>query len=297
MPTTDSIMLSLAHAGDDAAARWLWQAWGKRVRAYALVLGGNMDLADDVAQEVFLKVLALSEREVAQVREVGPFMLRMARNTLFNAVRGEGRLRKRQLASAREREHAADSALARATPAPTAALALGELAGWIARLDDDHRHVLALKHVAALTFDQIALALDTPRSTAASRYQAALAALRRLMESGVTDEPMPIERPAPRVPASAVPPAPPPARSNGIVLNGTPPTQPRAVPPPPSPIPPSSSSSSRPSPTSPRQTPPASPPRPSAGHIRKAASAPLEPGSDPFRRVHGRADIRRSDPS
>ncbi|MBX9735695.1 MAG: RNA polymerase sigma factor, partial [Phycisphaerales bacterium] len=130
------------------------------------------------------------------------WLLRMARNELYNLNRGEGRLRRRQVAAARERIEA--------TPNTQPHVALGELAIWINRLSDDHREVLLLRHVAGLTFDQIAIALDEPRTTGASRYQSALLALRKLMTAGDVHSaapPLPITLPFVDRPAT-----PPPAR-------------------------------------------------------------------------------------
>ncbi len=169
-------MLRAMHAGDDAAARWLWLAWAPRIRAFALVLGGGAQLADDITQDVFLKILKCPRAQIMQVRDVGPWLLRTARNELFNHARGEGRLRRRQVAAARDR--------AETTPDTTPPAALGELVIWINRLSDEHREILVLRHVAGLTFDQIAMALDEPRTTGASRYHAALQALRKLMDTG-----------------------------------------------------------------------------------------------------------------
>jgi len=181
---SDLAMLRAMHAGDDAAARWLWLAWAPRIRAFALVLGGGAQLADDITQDVFLKILKCPRAQIMQVRDVGPWLLRTARNELFNHARSEGRLRRRQLTAARER--------AEATDAPTTPVALGEMVLWLNRLSDEHREVLVLRHVAGLTFDQIGVTLDEPRTTGASRYQAALRSLRQLMASDVAaPEPAP----------------------------------------------------------------------------------------------------------
>ncbi len=197
-------MLRAMHAGDDAAARWLWLAWAPRVRAFALVLGGGAQLADDITQDVFLKILKCPRSQIMEVREVGPWLLRTARNELYNHARGEGRLRRRQLAAAQERSEA--------VPSTQPPVALGELALWINRLSDDHREVLVLRHVAGLTFDQIAMALDEPRTTGASRYQSALLALRKLMTAGDAHSAAPPPPPPITLPFVDRPATPPPAR-------------------------------------------------------------------------------------
>lgn len=187
----DRTLLLRMHAGDEASARLLWSRWGSRVRSYALVLSGSADQAEDVAQEVFLKVMALTKREVGDVRQVGAWLLRVARNELYNQVRGEGRLRRRQRAAGEEmaRRGADGSGVDEpgASGGSAVRVSLGDLGLKLSQLPGEQREVLVLKHVACLTFDQMADALDEPRSTVASRYRSALGALQALLEPGGRD--------------------------------------------------------------------------------------------------------------
>lgn len=181
----DRTLLLRMHAGDEASARLLWSRWGSRVRSYALVLSGSADQAEDVAQEVFLKVMALTKREVGDIRQVGAWLLRVARNELYNQVRGEGRLRRRQRAAGEEMaRRVGDGAGGDEGGGASGAVrvSLGDLGLKLSQLPGEHREVLVLKHVASLTFDQMADALDEPRSTVASRYRSALVALQALLE-------------------------------------------------------------------------------------------------------------------
>ncbi len=183
----DRTLLLRMHAGDEASARLLWSRWGSRVRSYALVLSGSPDRAEDVAQEVFLKVMALTKREVGDIRQVGAWLLRVARNELYNQVRGEGRLRRRQRAAGEESaRRVGDGGGGDDCGGSGGAVrvSLGDLGLKLAQLPGDQREVLVMKHVACLTFDQMADALDEPRSTVASRYRSALGALQALLEPG-----------------------------------------------------------------------------------------------------------------
>ncbi len=187
----DRTLLLRMHAGDEASARLLWSRWGSRVRSYALVLSGSADQAEDVAQEVFLKVMALTKREVGDVRQVGAWLLRVVRNELYNQVRGEGRLRRRQRAAGEEMaRRVGDGAGGDEAGASGGAVrvSLGDLGLKLSQLPGEQREVLVLKHVACLTFDQMADALDEPRSTVASRYRSALGALQALLEPSGGDD-------------------------------------------------------------------------------------------------------------
>lgn len=181
----DRTLLLRMHAGDEASARLLWSRWGSRVRSYALVLSGSPDQAEDVAQEVFLKVMALTKREVGDIRQVGAWLLRVARNELYNQVRGEGRLRRRQRAAGEESARRTSENAGGDDGCGSSGVvrvSLGDLGLKLSQLPGEQREVLVMKHVACLTFDQMADALDEPRSTVASRYRSALGALQALLE-------------------------------------------------------------------------------------------------------------------
>src|SRR5262249_21205447 len=59
-----------------------------------------------------------------------------------------------------------------------------ELEAAIDRLPRRHREMIALKHIAGLTFDQIAVATGLNRNTAAARYRAAIEALQHHLDPG-----------------------------------------------------------------------------------------------------------------
>lgn len=167
------------HRGDGEAARLLWAAHAGRLTALARVITGSHADALDAVQEAFVAVLGLSAAEVGRVEDAGAYLAGAVRGRALNIVR----------ASARRERH---ERRAEGTPA----LRL------VARGDEDHalevalgslameaREVVALKHIAGLTFEQIAGVLGVPRATAASRYYGGIEQLRAaLVASGPVQE-------------------------------------------------------------------------------------------------------------
>src|SRR5881394_1395686 len=100
----------------------------------------------------------------AAVKDVGSWLARAVRNEALNHIR----------ASERRRAHTAAVVVAGAPEAG----AFEEVRETLAALPEALREIVLLKHVAGLTFDQVALALDDNRSTIASRYAKAVRLMR-----------------------------------------------------------------------------------------------------------------------
>jgi len=139
--------------------------------AGAVLRGRGAGSADDVVQAAFCRVLETDRRRLREVREVRAWLCQSTRRLALNELR------------AHKRERARRVRIAQALPAVTGTID-HDVGAALANLPRRLREVVVLKHACGLTFDQIALALDLPRTTAASRYQAALARLREMMEEG-----------------------------------------------------------------------------------------------------------------
>lgn len=179
----DTVLLRAMRRGDQAAARALHLRLSPGLHVYVRGLLHDAALADDAVQSAFCRVMELPTRRVDEVECASAWMAMLVRREALSLMRAHRRR------VARERRRAIDEASC-ATPTRAAS-------GSSAGLDDEpvrraigalpHRmaEVVLLKHVAGLTFDQIAIALSISRNTAASRYRLALARLRdRLGASG-----------------------------------------------------------------------------------------------------------------
>ncbi len=173
-PRTDTALLLALSRSDESAAQELHRRIGRRLIAYARALLRDDSLAEDAVQQAWLRTLTRSPEQLRAVRDPMGWMVRMTRGIAINLVRTRSR------ATARDRLRLASDAIPAAPP-------IGDshrgLLAAVQELGDDHREVILLRHVAGLTFDQMAIALDENRSTVASRYRAALEVLRTVMQS------------------------------------------------------------------------------------------------------------------
>jgi RNA polymerase sigma-70 factor, ECF subfamily len=179
MSMDDRQLLIRTRRGEEHAARVLWATFAPRMLAYARGILGRRYAhgADDVVQSVFLSVLTISPRRLRRVEDVSAWLLALTRNSALNHLR----------TIRRERARIGVAAPARARP--DTAEPDDRLAAAVDTLPRRYREPLILKHIAGLTFDQLALALDINRNTAASRYRTALDMLRRAMSSDADVQP------------------------------------------------------------------------------------------------------------
>jgi RNA polymerase sigma-70 factor (ECF subfamily) len=141
---------------------------------YAFLLNFTRDEADtrDLLQEIFLK-LARDEKLLRGVREERAFLIRLAHNAAIDLMRRRG-------TRERTRENFAVEIISPFAPAndPDEEIFRRELSTALAELPAEQRAVAHLKLWEALTFEQIAAALEISPNTAASRYRYALDKLR-----------------------------------------------------------------------------------------------------------------------
>jgi len=168
-------LLREARRGSSPAASALWEQFSPRMLSLAKEMAGA-SLAADVVQGVFVALLQMPEKQAKCVQDLAAYLIVATRHACLNASRA--RLR---LAAAVERfSHEEQSHLVESSDASNT----DGLQVAMARLTDEHREVVLLKHVGGLTFDQMATCLDEKRGTLASRYKRALEELQRLMGAG-----------------------------------------------------------------------------------------------------------------
>ncbi len=131
--------------------------------------------ARDVLQEVFLKLAVRPERLMG-VRETRGFLLHLAHHLAIDAHR-----RRATHEAALERAAVEPLALFAAATDSDEAAFRGALAEALAELPAEQRAVVHLKLWEQMTFAEIAVALDIPANTAASRYRYGLDKLQALL--------------------------------------------------------------------------------------------------------------------
>jgi RNA polymerase sigma-70 factor (ECF subfamily) len=144
---------------------------------YATLVAGHED-AEDIVQSVFVRALSARRRDLARIEDGAAYLLGATRNEALNTLRARGRRAVRE-------QGAAERSALQAPGTPGALGALGPtdepMAEALHGLPEDQREAIWLRHGAGLSFDQLALALGVPRSTAASRYRAGVDRLREAL--------------------------------------------------------------------------------------------------------------------
>ena len=167
----------------------VYDAHARGVFGAALRILGNPTQAQDVTQDVFLKLWRSPKRFDANRGELGSYLRLMARSRaldLWREGQAGGRARDRlQLVVARDE--------GRVEERPAAALEREDersvVRDALARLPESQREALVLAYWGGLTADQIARRAGVPLGTAKSRIRLGLTKLRAELD-GVVEEPV-----------------------------------------------------------------------------------------------------------
>lgn len=184
---TDTELVAAFKGGDAEALGLLMERHKAAVFGYLLGITGRRDAAEDLFQEVFLKLVrnpgAYSEREKFKA-----WLFTVARNAAMDLFRREGARGEVALEGDGETPGPADF-LAAAEPGPAEAFygkALGErIDAALAALSEDQREVFYLRHYSGLSFREIAEMLKVPIGTVLARMSRAAAQLRKKLEKDV----------------------------------------------------------------------------------------------------------------
>ena len=146
----------------DGELQSLYQQHGPGLLVYACSLVGRKHAAEDVLQQVFMKLLEQNSIPA----EPKPYLFRAVHNVALNLIRSESK--QVELSDIEpwfespDQDHAA-----RVT-----------LTTELMRIPQEQRQALVLNLWGGLTFDEIATVLSISANTAASRYRYALQKLR-----------------------------------------------------------------------------------------------------------------------
>jgi RNA polymerase sigma-70 factor (ECF subfamily) len=151
-----------------------------RLNRLAYALCGSRQLAEDITQETYLRVLARPRR--LRTGSEYPYLARTLRNVLHDHRRSE-----RRAPSLAGEDRLEDLPQVRTDGDPLAALLAREVYDAVAALPAPLRDVVAAVDFAGLSYAEAALALGVPRGTVMSRLFRARARLARSL-GGATPE-------------------------------------------------------------------------------------------------------------
>jgi RNA polymerase sigma-70 factor, ECF subfamily len=159
-------------AGEPSAFAELYELCAARAHHYVAMRLGSRDAADEVLQEVFVRLVRQRQR-LAAVENLLAYVFTIARN---EANRHAGRWLRDK------RQHRTLTAEDLFEEAGSDDLELRETAEAVAvalqQLPEELREVIELKIYGGLTFREIADLLAIPQGTVATRYRTALARLK-----------------------------------------------------------------------------------------------------------------------
>jgi RNA polymerase sigma-70 factor (ECF subfamily) len=180
---SDHELLALLHQGEMAALCVLVERYHDPLRGYLFrLLGGDRPLAEDLAQEAFLRVLRLADQPV--VRSFKAWLFAIATNLARDELKSAAR---RACVALEGPKGSVDDLYALPDPAPgpeEQALARDHDATLIAALGQltvEYRTTLLLRFYNDLSLSEIAGVLHIPVGTVKSRLSTGLRQLRRTL--------------------------------------------------------------------------------------------------------------------
>ena len=173
MDRTDEELVQECLAGDRSAYGELVKRHHTRVKAIAYRALRDDALAEDLAQEVFIRAYKSLHR-FQLGRRFGPWLSAIAANRVRDYLKS--RARRNEVSWDLERSSESD-----ATPLDRAAARqmLGRVEQGVAKMPEETREVLRLRFVLGLDYEDVAETLGLPLGTVKSRISRARNALRK----------------------------------------------------------------------------------------------------------------------
>jgi len=155
------------------------------VHALARRVLGDATVAEEIVQEIFVRLWSAPERFDPQRGSLRAFLLSQAHGRAVDMLRSEGSRRRRE-----ERDAARTAAGGYDVEREVWDLTVADhLRDAVGSLPVDERRAIELAYFGGRTYREVAVLLDQPEGTVKSRIRAGLGRLRvRLVEAGLTAE-------------------------------------------------------------------------------------------------------------
>ena len=178
-------LLQKAKAGDDEAFTLLVKAYQNKVYSLAYYVTKNHHDAEDVAQEVFLKIW----RSLPSYRGDAPdvWIMKIAKNTCLDFIKQKKRVEPLEYeidGESVERPIPDTDVQSNPPDAAVQAEQRQQIAKAILQLSDEHREILTLRYMDGLSYEQLCDVLDVGMGTVKSRLARAKKSLQNILKSG-----------------------------------------------------------------------------------------------------------------
>jgi RNA polymerase sigma-70 factor (ECF subfamily) len=178
---TDALIAGLK-SGDTSAFETLVDSFSHRLMRFLVRLVGGRETAEDLLQEVFLRVVRAAPRLDEKKRELKAWLFQIAYNIAVDHLRRQRTGREARAEIVRRAETASETPLQSAEKRE----AQERMKEAVASLPDDQRAVFLLREESGLKFKEIAKILDCPLNTALGRMRYAMENLRKTLASQVS---------------------------------------------------------------------------------------------------------------
>jgi RNA polymerase sigma-70 factor (ECF subfamily) len=180
----DDLLLSLIGEGDEAALARLYKHKSRFVYSLALNILRNDNDAEEITEEVFLRIWQNAGSFDSSRGSVMAWMTTIARRLAIDRTRSKyyrGRMREVELESGSADD--GGEALVGATADSVAVRAEArEVEEALNQLGESHREVIRLSYYEGMSHSMIAESLKTPLGTVKSRIREAVAQLRSILD-------------------------------------------------------------------------------------------------------------------
>lgn len=181
--TDEALMLAVA-TQDRVAFETIYDRYADLVYSTSLRILADSQLAEDVTQDVFVRLWNRPETFVAERGRFLSWLMSVSRNRAVDLLRARGRRRRREVESLIPTEEYAAVVADDEDPAQAALLHEEQwlVRGALKELPDDQRRALELAYFGGLTQQEIASLLHEPLGTVKTRIRLGMMKLRRALE-------------------------------------------------------------------------------------------------------------------
>lgn len=179
-------LIRRARQRDSAAFETLVEIYSPRLYGYFYRLTGRREDAEDLLQEVFVRVVRMIGRYEHENR-FDAWLFRIATNLVRDRVRRRRRAAGVESSGGQQDEpgvleEVPDEEVDRPDDVMQTAEQVDHMQRVLRQLPAAEREVILLRHFSQMSFKEVAEAMGTPLGTALARAHRGLAKLRRLME-------------------------------------------------------------------------------------------------------------------
>jgi RNA polymerase sigma-70 factor (ECF subfamily) len=184
----DEALLESVANGDDAAFETLYLRYVDLVYSVALRVVADSGIAQDVAQEVFLRVWRRPGLFDASRGRFITWLMSVARNRAVDEIRSRGRRRLREVAPAPGVDDPADPQAVDPQLAAELAAERESVRAGLDSLPEQQRVTVELAYFGGMTQQEISAVLNTPLGTVKTRVRLAMKKLRLGLEGSLEEQ-------------------------------------------------------------------------------------------------------------